>query len=170
MTIVRSSEDNGGKQSTISILRALSDDRSLELFRIIATDTNNSDFANQLNSNKVINTQLLMSKVILTRKQYYSRISTLISCGLVKRSNGKYVLTSLGRVAYNANDLIDKAIHNHWKLKAIDALDMKSSSEVLDAERDKIVDLLIDDHELRDILNSKIPKLNEAESRYILQT
>lgn len=169
MTTVRSSEDNDDKQSTISIFRSLSDDRSFELFRIIASDTRNSDFANQSNGSRVINTQLLMSKVNLTRKQYYSRVSTLVSSGLVKRSNGKYILTSLGRVAYSASDLIDKAIHNHWKLKAIDALDMKSSSEGLE-ERDKIVDLLIDDHKLRNILNSKNPKLNEAESRCILQT
>ncbi len=113
----------------------------------------------------MINTQLLISKVKLTRKQYYSRISTLISSGLVKRSNGKYLLTSLGKVAYNVNALIDQAIHDHWKLKAIDAIETKSSSGILDEEREKIVDMLIDNYELKAILSAKRSRYNEAEKQ-----
>jgi predicted transcriptional regulator len=152
------------KNSTVSILAALSDDKSLELFKIIASALAD-DTVYPIDSGELINTQLLISKVKLTRKQYYSRISTLISSGLVKRSNGKYLLTSLGKIAYSVTALIDQAIHDHWKLKAIDALETKSSSGIPDEEREKIVDMLVDNHELNRILNAKRSLYNETEKQ-----
>ena len=145
-------------------METLSDDKSLDLFKIIAS-THAADAIYPIDNGGLINTQLLISKVKLTRKQYYSRISTLISSGLVKRSNGKYLLTSLGKVAYSVNALIDQAIHDHWKLKAIDALETKSSSGIPDEEREKIIDMLIDNYELKGILSSKRSRYNEAEKQ-----
>ena len=34
------------------------------------------------------NSEILISKTKLTRKQYYSRMSTLVKAGLIKRING----------------------------------------------------------------------------------
>jgi len=164
MTSVRSAAVNEEKHSTTLILSALSDDKSLELFKIIASALAD-DTVYPIDSGELINTQLLISKVKLTRKQYYSRISTLISSGLVKRSNGKYLLTSLGKIAYSVTALIDQAIHDHWKLKAIDALETKSSSGIPDEEREKIVDMLVDNHELNRILNAKRFLYNETEKQ-----
>ena len=156
---------NGEISLTASVLRALSDDKSLELFKIIASDPL-ADAPRFISNRGLINTQLLISKVKLTRKQYYSRISTLISSGLVKRSNGKYLLTSLGKVLYDVNCLIDIAIRDHWKLKAIDALETKSSSGIPDEEREKIVEMLIDNLELRRILSAKRSRPKEAEEEF----
>jgi hypothetical protein len=154
MTTAISKSPNEENRSTASVLRALSDEKSSELFKIIASaPSGGADYA--ISDGGLINTQLLISKVRLTRKQYYSRISTLISSGLVKRSNGKYLLTSLGKVVYSVNAIIDQAIKDHWKLKAIDALETKSSSGIPDEEREKIVDMLIDNYELRGILSTK---------------
>ena len=89
----------------------------------------------------------------------------MISSGLVKRSNGKYLLTSLGKVAYSAKALIDQAINDHWKLKAIDALETKSSSGILNEEREKIVDMLIDNYELKGILTTGRFLDNEAQNQ-----
>lgn len=140
------------KHSATSIMKAMSDNKSLQLFKIIATASFEIPSADGSGS---INTQILISKVNLTRKQYYSRISNLISAGLIRRSNGKYILTSLGKVACSVNALVDQAIHDHWKLKAIDALETKSSSELLVEEREKIIDMLIDNHELKGILSAR---------------
>ena len=156
---------NGEISLTASVLRALSDDKSLELFKIIASDPL-ADAPHVISNGGLINTQLLISKVKLTRKQYYSRISTLISSGLVKRSNGKYLLTSLGKVLYDVNCLIDQAIRDHWKLKAIDALENKSSSGIPDEEREKIIEMLIDNLELRRILSAKRSSPKEAEEEF----
>jgi hypothetical protein len=62
---------------------------------------------------------------------------------------------TLGKVAYTVNTLVDQAIHDHWKLKAIDALETKSSSELLVEEREKIIDMLIDNYELKGILSAR---------------
>ena len=163
MVHATSTHVNETKYTSASILKSLSDNKSLELFNIIASINSTIDDVYTTNKRGSINTQLLTSKVNLTRKQYYSRISNLISSGLVTRSNGIYKLTSLGRVAYSANALLDQAIHDHWKLKAIDALESKSSSGILDEEREKIVDMLIDNYELKGILRSKRSRYSEAE-------
>ena len=163
MVHAKTTDVNETKHTCASIMKALSDNKSLELFNIIASI--DSTFGDVYSTDKrgSINTQLLISKVNLTRKQYYSRISDLISSGLVRRSNGKYKLTSLGRVAYSANALLNQAIHDHWKLKAIDALETKPSSGILDEEREKIIDMLIDNYELKGILGSKRSRYSEAE-------
>lgn len=57
-----------------NILHAISDDKSLVLFNTIAIDR--SDF--------------LISKVNLTCKLYYSRMSNLIKSDLVSRKNKRY--------------------------------------------------------------------------------
>jgi predicted transcriptional regulator len=66
------------------VLKAISDNRSLELFRIVALTRTDSD--------------TLISKTKLTCKQYYSRMSRLMNAGLIKRKNGKYTLTAFGKV------------------------------------------------------------------------
>ena len=161
MTTIISTDKDGEKHSTVSILKALSDVKSLDLFKIIASATT-PDAVYPMDSDGLLNTQLLLSKVKLTRKQYYSRVSILISSGLVKRSNGKYLLTSLGKVVYRVNALIDQAILDHWKLKAIDALEVKPSSGILNEDRNKIVDMLIDNYELKELLTTGRYLRNEA--------
>ena len=164
MTSVRSADVKEEKHSTTLILSALSDDKSLDLFKIIAS-ASARDTIYSTDNGELINTQQLLAKVKLTRKQYYSRISILISSGLIKRSNGKYLLTSLGKVAYCAKALIDQAINDHWKLKVIDAIESKSSPGILAEEREKIVDMLIDNNELKGILTTGSYLLNEAKNQ-----
>ena len=55
--------------------------------------------------NERYNSQAIRTKLNLTRKQYYKTLSKLLDTGLVKRTknsktNGKYSLTSLGKVFY----------------------------------------------------------------------
>jgi predicted transcriptional regulator len=161
----RSTDVNLENYSTAGILRALSDNKSLDLFKIIASSPD-IDELYPTDGRGSINTQLLISKVKLTRKQYYSRISTLISSGLVKRSNGKYLLTSLGKILYRVNSLVDQAINDHWKLKAVDALETKSSSGgIPDEEREKIIDMLIDNDDLKELLSTKKARKKETEMK-----
>jgi predicted transcriptional regulator len=121
------------------VLEAMSDNRSLELFRTIALTRTDSD--------------TLISKTKLSRKQYYSRMSRLMNAGLIKRKNGKYTLTAFGKVIYDiAIATLENAVSNYWKLKAIDSLEM---SKALPAEeRKKIIDSLIDNQVIKDILDS----------------
>jgi len=119
------------------VLSTISDDRSLFLFNSVALIPTSTD--------------ILISKSRLTRKQYYSRMSSLTNAGLISKRNGKYFLTSFGKVVYQAQMLIEKAKQNFWKLRAIDSIE--SSAHGLSAEeRSKFIEKLIVDDELKEPL------------------
>src|SRR5262249_2827548 len=87
---------------------------------------------------------------------YYSRMSALTNAVLISRSNGKYFLTSFGKVVYEAQLLIEKAKQNYWKLRAIDSIE---SSLVFNGhrlpveERDRIIGTLMEGNdEIKQIL------------------
>ena len=123
--------------SVVEILEAISDVKSLELFNTIATKGGNSeDLSVQLN---------------LSRKEYYSRMSRLMKTGMVKRKNGKHFLTAFGKIVYDAQVTVKKAVESYWKLKAIDSIDL--SDEITVKERDKLIHTLLDDVEIREILS-----------------
>jgi predicted transcriptional regulator len=142
--------------SVANVLRSISDDLSLDLYRTIAKSNNESG-------------DDLLSKVKITRKQFYSRLSSLTKAGLVKRKQGKYSMTAFGKVVYDSVRAIEDAFNIYWKLKAIDSIGI--SNELPKEEYSKIVDALIDNYEIKDMLTgskglkdkiSSIRKIAEA--------
>ena len=123
--------------SVVEILEAISDVKSLKLFNTIATKGGNSED--------------LSVQLKLSRKEYYSRLSRLMKTGMVKRKNGKHFLTAFGKVIYDAQVTVKKAVESYWKLKAIDSIDL--SDEITVKERDKLIQTLVDDAEIREILS-----------------
>jgi hypothetical protein len=119
------------------ILTAISDDKSLVLFNAIALSSANSD--------------MLIYKLGLTRKQYYSRMAALTNAGLISRRNGRHFLSSVGKVVYKAQLLIGKAKQNFWKLKAIDSIEASYQGSTME-EWKKVIDSLIQDDDLKEIL------------------
>jgi hypothetical protein len=127
------------------VLKAICDNRSLELFRIVALAKQDTD--------------TLISKTKLTRKQYYSRVSSLMNAGLIKRKNGKHTMSAFGKVIYYTTLLtIENAVNYYWKLKAIDSFEI--SNNLTSEEREKVIDNLIDNHEIKTVL---VPN-NKSES------
>jgi predicted transcriptional regulator len=132
--------------SITDTLKAISDDKSLMLFNTIVLDGS-----------------ILINRLNLTRKQYYSRMSELTSAGLVRRINGKYSVTSFGKVVYKAQELIGMAAQYSSKLQAIDSVE---SPKFPAAELSKIIDTLISNNEIKEILvrrqrNDNNPAENE---------
>jgi predicted transcriptional regulator len=123
-------------QNTAAVLKTIADDKSLELFSIVALEK--------------IDSRNLKSKMKVTRKQYYSRLSRMTKAGLVRRKNGKYILTTFGKVVYESKVTIENALTNYWKLKAIDSLE--TSNEVPKEEQQKLIETLLDNEEIRGIL------------------
>lgn len=126
--------------SVVEILEAISDVKSLKLFNTIATKGGNSED--------------LSVQLKLSRKEYYSRMSRLMKTGMVKRKNGKHFLTAFGKVIYDAQVTVKKAVESYWKLKAIDSIDL--SDEITVKERDKLIQTLVDDIEIREILSKHV--------------
>lgn len=88
----------------------------------------------------------------LTRKQFYSRLHALIIYNLISKVNGKYRLTSFGKVVFDWHLVLMQAIsEEYWKLKALDVLD---SSGIPDSERAKIMDALVKNEKLRQFIKS----------------
>ena len=124
--------------SITSILKKISDDKALVLFNSIAVSTDNERL-------------IPLREMNLSTKQYYSRISGLVDAGLIKRHKGKYFLTLLGKVVYNSHMTIGKTLTYYWKLKAIESIEM-STSGLPNEEKKQLINLLIDDHQIKDIL------------------
>ena len=130
-----------------AIFRALSDDKSLTLFNTVALSPGNSN--------------LLTRNLNLTKKQYYSKIEQLSKQGLVARKNGKYYLTTMGKIIYELQNVVGIAVNDYWKLKAIDSL--RIQDQLPEDQIAKLIDTLVENQGLRDIiLKSSVPQLIEV--------
>ena len=98
--------------------------------------------------------EILISRLNMTRKQYYTRISQLRDAGLITRKRARFVPTSLGRVVYETHKTIGVAIQNRWKLEAIDSIQTSQlANRMPTEERQKLINTLVGDcDEIRDIL------------------
>ena len=130
--------------SITSILKKISDDKALILFNHIAVSEGDR--------------YIPLREMNLTTKQYYSRISGLLSVGLIRRDKGKYSLTLLGKVVYDSQMTIGKTLAYYWKLKAIDSMEMSASvtNGFPEGERVQLINALIDNHYIKDILMKTI--------------
>jgi hypothetical protein len=140
------------------IFKKTSDDKALTLFSSIAVSDGDR--------------YIPLREMNLTTKQYYSRISGLMDAGLIKRHKGKYSLTLLGKVVYDSQMTIGKALAYYWKLKALESIELSASgsSALPCGELAQLINSLIDNHQIKDILmksiavcsieeNSKMPKV-----------
>jgi hypothetical protein len=125
-------------QVVAKVFESLSDNVSLGLFTTIAHES--------------ISSVALRNKVKITRKQYYSRLSKMIKAGLIKRNNGKLVITAFGKIVYKVQETVENASSNQWKLRAIDSIEL--SDELPGEERRQLLESLIDNKQLREILST----------------
>ena len=127
--------------SITDVLKKISDDKALTLFNSIATSNGQSD--------------IRLRDMNLSTRQYYSKLSGLISAGLVRRDYGKYSLTLIGKIVYHAYLEICIALACYWKLKAIDSVEMSSSPPRAGLSKEELMQLinaLIDNHFIKDVL------------------
>jgi hypothetical protein len=125
--------------SVSAILKKISDDKTLTLFNSIAISIGDRN--------------IHLREMNLSSKQYYSRISGLMAAGLIRRQRGKYSLTLMGKIVYDAHLNIGKVLSYYWKLKAIESIDMSSPGARLAREElIKLINTLIDNHFIKDFL------------------
>lgn len=118
------------------VIKAISDSKSLDIFRSLAK--------------KSVESEVLKQTKGLSKKQYYSRMRQLLKTGLVQRSRGVFTLTSLGAVVYHAQTVLETGINNYWKLKAIDSIE--SEGEIVEEGRLKIIKIILDVNTVQNIL------------------
>ena len=123
-------------QSLANVFNSLSDEQSVLLFTTIAM--------------RSIDSTELRSKISISPKQYYSRLSRMVRVGLIKRRNGKLIVTTFGKIVYDLQKVAQDACNIQWKLKVLDSVE---ASDVLPKEeRLKLLDSLIENTQLREIL------------------
>ena len=138
------------------VYEALSDNKALVLFNTIALADDDDDDVNRA--------PLLIRKLGLTTRQYYSRITRLTETGLIRRQNGRYSLTLLGKMIYDIHITTSKVLSYHWKLKAIESIQMSNPVGVPEEEFSKLVDTLIDDFKIKNMVAKAIyPQLTNSE-------
>ena len=122
---------------------SISDSSSLEMLRSISV----SEYEGL---------DLEIENTDLTKKQFYSRVSSLIQSGLIRRKKGRLYITTFGKIITTLTAELEKAVENKWKLNAVDAisekLDLDKSSKIPRDEIIKIISSLIDDPQIRDLV------------------
>ena len=121
------------------IFKKTSDEKTLVLFNSIATAAQEDR-------------PIKLKEVNLTAKQYYVRISGLMEAGLIKKYKGKYSLTLFGRVVYDLQMLISKALSYYTKLRAIESIEMSNGEGFPKEELTQVINALIDNHQIKDII------------------
>jgi predicted transcriptional regulator len=137
------------------ILKQISDDKALILFNQIAIS----------NGEHCIS----LKEMNLTTKQYYSRISSLTKANLVRRAKGKYSLTLLGKIVYETNLAIGRALNYYWKLNAIESI-QTSGNGLPKEELMKLVDALIDNHQVKEIITNVLESGKPTDSAETLES
>lgn len=119
------------------ILKMVTNENTLKILNQIIDNNNN-------NNNYKDGNTLSLSKIGLTRKQFYTKLNELITRGIIKREKGKYYLTTFGKIVYDLTfeymRKLDSVIEDCWKFKALDLLDI--SDEFTNDEKRKIMEQL----------------------------
>ena len=123
--------------SKLQVLKVISDQITIDIVTAI--------------SNNVTNSENIMQILDLTRKQSSSRCSRLSNIGLVSRQNGQMMLTSFGRIVYNAQLKIANAFSHSSQLRMVDAI--KSQSGMSEDQQKIIIDRLLDDSHLKTLVS-----------------
>jgi predicted transcriptional regulator len=133
--------------SVETVFSALSDNKSLSLFNIIGIMSSHASDGQPTG-------EILISRMNLTRRQYYTRISRLVDAGLITKKRARFVLTSLGSIVYENYKTIGVAIQNRWRLQVIDSL---IKHGITTEDRHKLINTLLGDCDnLREMLLSTV--------------
>jgi len=104
-----------------SILHAVSDEKSLILLKMIANEFDEG-----------ADKDSLLEKINLTRKQFYLRVSSLLSAGLINRILGRYCITSFGKINYEIQLLLGMAVDIHVAALKIEEPSLSSDTYISD--------------------------------------
>jgi predicted transcriptional regulator len=150
--------------SISNVLKVLSDQKTQKLLRALIEA-------------QEVQSQPLIVELGLSRRQYYNRIKDLVLAGLIRRQRRKYMLSSFGKVIISIQKIVEKAANSYWKMEAIDTIRMSDNSNLAEVDYTRIIDILLDDVEIKDIYlhsdtnsNKRKPHTNEGKREMMLNT
>ncbi|MCS6767796.1 MAG: hypothetical protein NZ517_03540 [Candidatus Nitrosocaldus sp.] len=114
-------------------------------------------------------------KIGLTKKQYYTRLKQLVDAGLIEKSKGKYVQTTLGRIIYEKSlQVLFEQVRNAKKLQMLDVL--KSSGKFDMDEIYRLLQIKVDEDKARmfmdydTLVNRLVERMGNASSEILCVT
>ena len=117
---------------------------SLELLSVLSRRDNLAIFMSA-SAEKGLNADLSTSEHLgIAKKTYYTRLKQLITAGLVRKSEGTYIHTTLGSIVYQRQIELMDQIRNIKHFRMIDTL--KSSKEFTDEDIKIFVGKLLSDN------------------------
>jgi DNA-binding HxlR family transcriptional regulator len=141
------------------ILKLIMNENTLKILNQIVDNNNNDKNGNILS----------ITKIGLTRKQFYTKLNELTSRGLIKKEKGKYYFTTFGKMVFDLTseykNKLYSVIEDCWKFKALDLLDI--SDEFTHDEKQKIKEHLfkhIHQNSLEDEKKTENEKKNDINS------
>jgi hypothetical protein len=81
-----------------------------------------------------------MDNLKISRKRYYTRLKKLVNADLIKRRDGKYTLTELGKVIYGLQLKLSEAVDNRFRLESLDTINSSMGIQV--GKQNKMIDTL----------------------------
>ena len=130
---------SAGPVSTLQVLDVFSDRISFDIMNAISEKVTTSDNIRDL--------------LGLTRKQFYTRHSSLLKRGLIKRKDTELTLTSFGQLIYQALLKIAIAYRHSLELRTIDAV--KSTAGIPHHELKNLIDKLILDAGMKKLVSKQ---------------
>lgn len=81
--------------------------------------------------------------------------------GLIRKQNGRYSLTLLGHMIYDIHTSTCRVLSYHWKLKAIDSIQMSvpGCARLPEDEFSKVVNTLIDDPKIFNMVTRALSRI-----------
>jgi len=122
--------------SKLQVLQLISDQITIDILTAI--------------SKNVTDSRNLKEVLEISERQYYDRISRLINLGLIRRKDGKVVLTSFGQIVYKAQVKIAIAFTHPSELRMIDVI--KSHSGMSEDQQNSLIDKILVDSEIMELI------------------
>lgn len=118
-----------------NILKCLADEKSLDMVRRVHNGL-----------------PVTITGMKLSRKQYYHRLRMICDANLISRSDGRYTVTSLGRVILGLLEYLEVTLKkDYWKFIAIDNL-TNADPPMPIAERTRIISSILESKDLTEAL------------------
>jgi hypothetical protein len=112
--------------SVTDVLNAISDNESLLLFNTIAITNGETEIQVRKNGTYF--------KAVLLKNGQVDKAD------LIRTKNGRYFLTLMGKIVYEAHMTIGKALNYYWKLQTLESIQTSSSAGLPKEELYKLID------------------------------
>ena len=133
----------------VTVLSAISKKVNLAILKLLAVEG-------------TLTGECVRNKTKIDRNRQSESMSCLLKAGLIRRSNGCYRLTSLGKILHNTVTVAENAVCANWRLKLVDGIDDFEYDK-----RAKVIDSVIKDKQIMKLLLERSPSTTSSTNKIV---